>query len=85
MTFDDLPHVYPTVVHMLADAAAHAPERLALVCDEDRLTYAEYLRCVAGFAGQLAGMGVAGERVAIVLGNSVDIAIANYAVHAARA
>jgi len=35
---------------MLADAAARAPESVALVCGERRLSYAQYLRCVAGFA-----------------------------------
>ena len=31
---NNLPHVFPTVVHMLADAAARAPESIALVCGE---------------------------------------------------
>ena len=82
---EGLPFVFPTVVHMLADAAANAPEQTALVCEDDRLSYAEYLRCVAGFAGELSALGVAGARVAIVLANSVDIAVASYAIHAARA
>lgn len=85
MNRDGLPHVFPTVVHMLDDAAAKAPDRTALVCESERLTYAEYLRCVAGFAHELVDAGAAGERVAIVLGNSLDIAIANFAVHAAGA
>ena len=75
---EGLPFVFPTVVHMLADAAAAAPEQTALVCEDDRLTYAEYLRCVAGFARELMALGVACGRVAIVLANSVDIAIASY-------
>ena len=82
---EGLPFVFPTVVHMLADAAAAAPEQTALVCEDDRLTYAEYLRCVAGFARELMALGVACGRVAIVLANSVDIAIASYGIHAARA
>ncbi len=81
----ELPNVFPTVVHMLADTTAAAPQQPALICGEDLLTYTEYLRCVAGFAGELSGLGVAGKRVAVLLPNSVDIAIANFAIHAARA
>ena len=80
----DLPHVFPTVVHMLADATKLAPQREALVCDDERLDYAEYFRCVAGFAHELIGLGAAGGRVGIVLGNSIDICIAMFAIHAAR-
>ncbi|MCF8179326.1 MAG: AMP-binding protein [Sulfuritalea sp.] len=80
-----LPQVYPSVVHMLVDAASQTPQREALVCMDERLNYAEYLRCVAGFAHELIGLGTSGQRVGIVLGNSIDICIALFAVHAARA
>ena len=63
---------YPSVVHMLDDAARLAPERDALVCGDERLTYAEYLRCVAGFARELVRLDATGRRVAIVLGNAID-------------
>ncbi|MBM5810894.1 MAG: long-chain fatty acid--CoA ligase [Gammaproteobacteria bacterium] len=81
----DLPRDYPTVVHMLLDAAARAPDREALVCGEDRLSYTEYLRCVAGLAQELDERGARGGRVALVMGNSVDICIASFAVHMAGA
>ncbi len=79
------PRRYPTVVHMLIDAAARAPEREALVCGAERLSYADYLRCACGLAGELNEVGVAGERVAFILGNSLDICIAYFGVHLARA
>ena len=82
---DNLPHVFPTVVHMLADAAARAPESVALVCGERRLSYAQYLRCVAGFARELIAHGARGSRVALVCGNSLDMPIAAFASHAAGA
>ena len=81
----ELPRPYPTVVHMLADAARLAGERPALECAGARLSYAEYLRCVAGFATELVALGARGERVAIVLGNSIEMALAMFAVHAAGA
>lgn len=80
-----LPAVHPTAVHMLAEAARRAPSATALVFGEERLDYAQYLRCVAGFAGLLADLGARGQRVALVCGNSPDMAIALFAVHAAGA
>ena len=80
-----LPHVYPSVVHMLADAAERAPDREALVCGDERLTYREYRRCVAWFAHELIGLGASRGRVGIVLGNSMDICIAMFGAHAALA
>jgi long-chain acyl-CoA synthetase len=80
-----LPHVHDTVVHMLAAAAGLAGEHEALVCGDTRFSYREYLRCVAGFARELQTLGARGERVALVLGNSTDMAIAQFAVHTAGA
>ncbi|MBZ0217000.1 MAG: AMP-binding protein [Fimbriimonadaceae bacterium] len=80
-----LPHIHPTVVHMLADAAKSAPDQEALVCGADRLTYAQYLRCVGGAAAALIALGAKGKRVALICGNSADMAIAMFAVHAAEA
>ncbi|UCE30160.1 MAG: AMP-binding protein, partial [Burkholderiales bacterium] len=73
-----LPKVYPTVVEMLVDAAARKPHAEALVCGEQPLHYASYLRCVASFAAELASLGARGERVATVLANSIDACIAAF-------
>ncbi len=80
-----LPELFPTVVHMLADACSRSPEREALICGSETLTYAEYTRCVAAFACRLIQAGARGERVAILLANSNDAAIAIFAAHAAGA
>ena len=80
-----LPPVHPTVVHMLADAAARSADATALVCGERTLTYAQYLRCVAGFAGELVSLGARGSRVALICGNSLEMAVAMFAAHAAGA
>lgn len=81
----ELPAIFPTVVHMLADACARSPERAALICETETLTYSEYTRCVAAFAHRLIQSGARGERVAILLANSNDAAIAIFAAHAAGA
>ena len=76
---------YPTVVHMLADAARVAPQDEALVCGERRLSYAGYLSCVTGLARELQSLGARGERVASLLGNSIEGCVAAFGVLAAGA
>jgi len=76
---------HPTVVHMLAATVARVPRREALVCGEERLTYAQYLGAVGAFARELVSLGARGQRVALVMGNGIDICIASFAVHAAGA
>ena len=81
-----LPHEHPTVVHMLAAAAAKAPGRPAVTCGADMLTYAELAACAAAFARELKEAGVGpGARVATLMANSADAAVAPFAVHAAGA
>ncbi len=78
-----LPRIHPTVVHMLTDAAKRWPDREALVCGADRLNYSQYFTAVSGFACELRELGATGKRVALLMGNSVDICIAMFAIHAA--
>ena len=80
-----LPRVHASVVAMLAAAAAQAPQVEALVDGPRRLRYDQYLGCVAGFAARLEALGVRGERVATLLGNSIEACVAAYAVLAAGA
>lgn len=80
---DDLPRQHPTVVHALLDAAQRSPGAPALRCGDEALDYRAYAACVAGFARELAGLAAKGERVALLMGNSIDIAVATFAVQAA--
>jgi long-chain acyl-CoA synthetase len=70
---------------MLARAADLAPDQDALVCAGDRLSYAEYARCVAGCAAYLQSLGASGERVVVLMANSIDCCIAIFAAHACHA
>jgi len=81
----DLPSTPQTVVHMLADAAADTPAAIALSCTGTEVSYRDYLNSVAILAHRLTEIGVRGERVALFMGNSLDMAIAMFAVHAAGA
>jgi long-chain acyl-CoA synthetase len=78
-----LPPVFPTVVHMLVDAASRNPGGEALVCGDERLDYAGYLAAVAGLASELEVY--RGQRIVLLLANSIDIAVATLAVQAAGA
>jgi long-chain acyl-CoA synthetase len=77
-----LPEVYDSVVHMLAGAGGDTE---ALLCEGNSLSYTEYIRCVGGFSAELIALGAAGERVALICGNSIHMAIASFAGHAAGA
>jgi long-chain acyl-CoA synthetase len=71
---------HPTVVHMLAAAAAARPQGEALVCGERRVTYGEYFSWVCGLAEQLMG-----ERIATLIPNSIEACVATFGVMASGA
>jgi long-chain acyl-CoA synthetase len=74
-----------TLAHLLIDAANRAPAAEALVCGDRRLSYSEYLTQAAGLARYLQHRELKGERIALLLGNSIEMAIASFAVHMAGA
>ncbi len=85
MTIDALPRRHPSVVAMLAAAAAEAPSAEALVDGQRRVGYAGFLASVATFAHELQALGARGERVATLVGNSIEACVAAYAAWAAGA
>ncbi len=76
---------FPTLLHMLADAAINAPDRDALICDDEVLTFQEYARCIAGLKKELEVLGATGQRVAITMSNSNEAIIANWGIWATGA
>lgn len=74
-----------TLAHLLIEAAGRAPDAEALVCGPRRLTYSGYLSQVCGFARHLQQQRLQGQRIALLLGNSIEMAIASFAVHMAGA
>jgi long-chain acyl-CoA synthetase len=78
-----LPVRHETVVHALADAARRRPDATALTCGDESLDYRGYAACVGALARELGGLGATGERVALLMANSLDIAIATFAAQAA--
>ncbi len=80
----NLPRVPVSVVHMLADAAQQRPDAPALSFEGTRLNYRQYAAAVAALAQRWRDRVAPGERVALVMQNSLDLAVATYAVHALR-
>jgi long-chain acyl-CoA synthetase len=71
---------HPTVVHMLAAAAAARPQGEALVCGDRRVTYGEYFSFVNHLSHQLRG-----ERIATLMPNSIEACVATFGVMASGA
>jgi long-chain acyl-CoA synthetase len=61
------------------------PNRLALICEDRQLTFAEHKRAIAGFARRLQEIGVEGERVAILMTNCLEMPVCILGAMAARA
>jgi len=77
------PPRFDTVVHMFDHAARRHPDRVAMICGDERLTYAEYHRAVAGLAVRLMELGGGpGARVVVVKGNSLETSVAAHAIWA---
>lgn len=69
------------VQHLLETAAANWPGKVALVCGQKRATYAELDADANRLAHVLLDLGVRqGDRVAILLENSIEVAISVFAV-----
>ena len=70
----------------LRAAAARDPDRAAVITPKRTLSYGELDRLADGFAAGLHDLGVGrGDRIAVVLPNSTDMAIAIYGILRARA
>jgi long-chain acyl-CoA synthetase len=76
---------YPTVLHALEDVARRTPDRLALICEGRTLTFSEHRKAVSGFAKRLQQYGVAGERVAVVMSNCLEMPVCVLGAMAAHA
>src|SRR5262249_30086327 len=66
---------------LLGEAVAANASGEALVCGQERLTYRRFEQIVEGWAASLARMGVvAGDRVALLLGNGIAFPAALFAI-----
>src|SRR5690606_31213757 len=65
---------HDTLVHMLGAAVAERPDGVAVICEDRRITYAEFGRAVAGLARRLGA--VRGKRVIVMMTNSIEMDVA---------
>jgi long-chain acyl-CoA synthetase len=72
----------PRSVHeMLVTAVARRPEGIAVICGAETVTYRELDSIVAKLAGGLKHLGVEkGDRVAMVIGNSIEFIAVMFAI-----
>lgn len=75
-TFDDRP---ASIWAMVAEAAARNPDGEALICGDERLTWREVAEKSAQVASGFKEIGLRpGDRVALLLGNRIEFALALY-------
>ncbi|MFF2378426.1 amino acid adenylation domain-containing protein [Streptomyces xiamenensis] len=71
------PHDGTTVIALIDRQAARTPDRVALVCEGDALTYGQLMTRVRRLSGSLRATGCGPERVvALLLPRSVDLVVA---------
>ena len=76
---------YPTILHALEAVAKRTPDRQALICEDRSLTFAQYEKAIAGMARRLQKIGAAGERVAVLMTNCLEMPIVILGAMAAHA
>ncbi|WP_158607985.1 class I adenylate-forming enzyme family protein [Nocardia panacis] len=74
-----------TVVEYLRRGMLEVPDRVAIICGDRTLTYAELGRSAAGLARRLAGSGIEGRVVAVVMPNGPELSVAIFAAWLAGA
>jgi long-chain acyl-CoA synthetase len=74
-----------SVVHLLRDAARDYPQHNAIRFEDTRLCYAQYAGIVGALAAELSAWVKPGDRVGMLLQNSLDLAVATFAIHALKA
>src|SRR5262245_7246872 len=74
---------HDSLVHMLIAAVDAHPDVTAVIYQERRISYGEFGRATAGLARQIAAAGIGrGERVVLMMPNSIEMDVALMAVMA---
>jgi long-chain acyl-CoA synthetase len=77
---------HESLVHMLLAAVDAKPDLTAVILEDQRITYAEFGRATAGLAKVLEAAGAKrGERVVLLMANSIEMDVAVMAVMATGA
>ena len=81
MSIAGLPPVPRSVVHMLLQAAEEFPDRPAVTYGDITLSYAGYRQAVLALAKKWRPYVRKGDRVALPLANSLEMAVGMFAAH----
>jgi len=81
---EDMPR-FESLVHMLQAAVDDVPDRLAVICDQERITYRQLGQATAALASALVDRGSRESRVAIIIPNAIEHVVAFFAAMAAGA
>jgi len=76
---------YETLVNILDAAANCAPNQTAIILNEHTINYRQYRHGVAVLARQLGDLGASGQRVVVLMVNSIELSMAIYAIWGAGA
>jgi long-chain acyl-CoA synthetase len=76
---------YPTILHALEAVSRRTPDRQALICEDRSLTFSQHCQAVAGLARRLQRLQAAGERVAVLMTNCLEMPISILGAMAAHA
>lgn len=82
MSSHTLPPAPETVAHMLLETAEAYPDLPAVTFGDTTLTYAEYRQAVLALAAFWRPLVEEGDRVALLLSNSLEMAVGMFAAHA---
>jgi long-chain acyl-CoA synthetase len=71
---------FQTMVDAFVHSTEAAPDHPAVIVGDDQATYGEYRAAAAALAAQLDALGVQGERVVVLMANSVEMSAAIYGI-----
>ncbi|MEE2746755.1 MAG: AMP-binding protein [Pseudomonadota bacterium] len=66
---------FESVIHSLDYAAETAPDRIALICGDEKIDFEGYRRAVGGIAVILSNICEPGDRAAVMMTNSIEMAV----------
>ena len=69
-----------TMVEAFVAARAEAPDHTALIIGEEQATYRQYGDAAAALANRLGNLNIEGERVAVLMGNSIEMSAVVYGI-----
>ncbi|MEC7490645.1 MAG: AMP-binding protein [Pseudomonadota bacterium] len=74
------PDVPRTMVDAFVSATSQAPDHTAIIVGEEQATYAQYRDVAGALANRLGALDIKGERVAVLMENSIEMSAVIYGI-----